>query len=566
MAKYYGRSKKVGKLADSVFSIVKGQTIERSAAVAPANPKTEKQYNVRMRWSNIISSWNSYQLALRGLFEFKSKTESDYNRFVSLNVQTETPVFLDKNESELKAVVIAPYIVSEGSLKSIKIRGTRANSYTDICVGQLIITATTTIAELSTAILQYNGNRFREGDNLCYLSCMQDVDSVTHAPTAIVNRFRLHIDTTDTRKVWDVVASWGFNSVVSGQFNFIGHGDRIGYGGFAWIHTRLVGNTRHCSSQRLIVDNDDILNDYSSNEYFNRAAESYGAKQPDSFYIDGSGGGSISQTLVNPLVSSLRMGSGASPNIALGALKANFATKGNFEMDTNQQPYLALVIKGVNLDTVRSVRVHIQSYTGISYLEYNVNEDAYEGSDSSKLLLCQQLYAVLYDVIQIKKVEISDQYYNYYTLWQESMGIRSGSYFYIPDNEINNSGGNPAGENPYITSALFFDGENLKDLSEVPYVSENQKIRLYGTNLDKLDDEDYLYNLNRVGDTNEDIQLLFDTAEHSEYCDVVISQDSARDLSQARGRYPIYWYVQVYHPTEHDLWFNQESHYGSKNP
>ena len=62
------------------------------------------------------------------------------------------------------------------------------------------------------------------GDNICYISALQDVAAESHVPMAVVNRFRLHIDVEDTRKVWETVASWGFVSVAKGTVYVLGPG------------------------------------------------------------------------------------------------------------------------------------------------------------------------------------------------------------------------------------------------------------------------------------------------------------------------------------------------------
>lgn len=544
MAIYYSRSKKKGKLADSVFSIVKGKTIERSAAVEPANPKTEKQYSLRMRWANVISAWNSMQLSLQGCFEFKAKDESDYNRFVSLNIKTGQPIFLTKEQAALKGCIIAPYLVSEGSLRSIKISGTKAGSYTDIVLGSLVIDADTTIGALSQAILENNGLRFKAGDNICYISALQDVAAESHVPMAVVNRFRLHLDLEDTRKVWDTVASWGFVSVAKGSVYVLGHGASIGTGGFAWIHTRLVGNRPYVSTQRLICDNDDLLDEYSSNEQFNVASESYGAKGAKTFFIDDSGGGSISQTQVAPLVSSLKVGHGASVNIALGALSGNFATKSEKAFSMSPDEYFALVIKGTSLDRVSKVWVNFDSLTyGVQCtIVFNVSTDAYEGSGPSQLLLAKQ-YADILEIGAVASIEIAGADEHRHLLWGSAFGIND-NYHYIEEGTINNQGAEDP-TNPGIQNVTAGLSSRLTSLSNIKALLAESLIHFSGSNLAQLSGNCNVV-VQRIGEETEVVDITpVSTSYTDNSFDWAVVTTTGDGINDDRSQPAVRWVVRV---------------------
>ena len=81
-----------------------------------------------------------------GSFGGARNGRSDYNKFVSANLG-KAPVYLTKQEAQAGASIVAPYEVTHGSIKSIKINGKGNQAVTDISLGNLAITDETTVKE-----------------------------------------------------------------------------------------------------------------------------------------------------------------------------------------------------------------------------------------------------------------------------------------------------------------------------------------------------------------------------------------------------------------------------------
>lgn len=139
----------------------------------------------------------------RGAFESKKQTWSDYNAFVSANSKI-SPVYLTKGEAEQGAAVVAPYVVTKGSLPSVAVVSDETNEQfvSDLYVGDLVIAGTTTAAELSAA-LRANNNNMQEGDQVSFILNFQG--TTTDGVPYITSRYyEFIIDSSDNRTLADL--------------------------------------------------------------------------------------------------------------------------------------------------------------------------------------------------------------------------------------------------------------------------------------------------------------------------------------------------------------------------
>lgn len=282
MAKGSGIIRKVaGKVGDLVYFVRGGQQIIRGVSTSTKNPRTDAQMMQRMKWPNVLAVYKVLQPYMKDCFENKSGGQTDYNRFMGINLNS-TPVYLEKDEVRLGAAIVAPYVISQGSLPSIQVSG--ATPTTDIALGTLTIGDATTVAEFAQAVVQ-NNSGFRFGDQISFFKLRQEEDSQDGYPYITVSAIRVCLDPADTSTLRSVAPASGF-STVSGT---LGTDAALSGAGVAWVHSRSVDGKTHVSSQRLLVDND-LLEERASADMLAAATRSYGGSNSVFIRPDGTSG------------------------------------------------------------------------------------------------------------------------------------------------------------------------------------------------------------------------------------------------------------------------------------
>lgn len=266
-----------GSAGNLTFSVKGGEQIMSARIGKVKNPRTPAQVFQRVKFPNIVSVYRSFHGLLDECFEQKRRKKrarniNNFNCFVSANLFS-SPVFLTRAESAAGYCIAAPYQVSEGSLPAIITQGTGTDTYTDIALGDLEITDDTTIAQFSNAVVR-NNSLYEYGDAICYLSALQTVEVATGIPRVTTGLYKVTLDAANDEPLRAVAPSFGF-SVVSGR---LGHGESIGQGAFAWIHSRHSYEGLQVSSQRLVACNA-LFRQYNDNAALDAAIRTYGAQQ-----------------------------------------------------------------------------------------------------------------------------------------------------------------------------------------------------------------------------------------------------------------------------------------------
>ena len=274
MAIFNGVLKKLeGSMGGMTFRNVAGQTIVSEKVTKTTNPRTHAQMARRVTLANLVSTYRLMQQSNLKGFETKERKQSDYNAFVSQNIDA-VRVFLTKQQANAQACVAAPYVITAGSLPAIVI-GTTASTgqwKTDISI-DTTISGTTTIGALSSDILRLNTG-YKIGDQISYISLRQVFDAVSEMPYVKLYRSDLILDPESTENVWATCGATGFTTVAG----YLGHSAEQIQGAFAWVHSRNVSGNLAVSTQRLVVNND-ILSQFSSAVAMEKAIMSYGEEK-----------------------------------------------------------------------------------------------------------------------------------------------------------------------------------------------------------------------------------------------------------------------------------------------
>ena len=240
------------------------------------------QQHQRMKWVNIIRMYSGIAPLLKNGFEKKMAQQSDYNMFVRLN-SAASPVYLTKSEADGGGCIAAPYQITQGSLPSIVITGEGAEAKTDIALGSLTISASTTVAEFAKAVVDNNAD-FDYGDQISFYDVLQRVNAETQIPYCQFSASYVVLDKNSTVKLLDQVNNAGFASVGG----VLAHGEDEGDGVFAWVHSRYDGGKTRVSTQ-FLINNNSLLDDYKSDDAYAAACKSYGGVSTVFLQPDGTG-------------------------------------------------------------------------------------------------------------------------------------------------------------------------------------------------------------------------------------------------------------------------------------
>lgn len=260
-----------GKVGDLVFARRLGQQTTRAYNSNPRDAKTRSQVTQRVKIANVIAMYRAMKNVCNHSFEGLGVGQSCYNAFVKANL-TGNNVSLTKEAASLGACIVAPYLISRGSLASIIVEGTGEDAVTNISVGSLAISGTTTIGDFAKAVVANNAG-IEHGDQLTYVSCVQQTDANTGYPVVVCGIYEVTLDSNSKDLLRKFIPEVG-SSVKNG---YLAHGSLIGRGGFAWILSRKpVGGSLMVSTQRLILTSPDVYNEYVTESANTRAITSYG--------------------------------------------------------------------------------------------------------------------------------------------------------------------------------------------------------------------------------------------------------------------------------------------------
>ena len=265
------------KLGGSVIYQAMGQTRQRALATEVRNPRTQSQMNQRVKWANLVNLYRANQSWMKYAFETKKATQSDYNKFMSLNV-TNSNIFLTKNIAAAGGCVIQSYLFTQGSLPSIEVNYSSGNNYwdTNIFLGAGYEFLNTSVASFTRTVLD-NNPAIQEGDQLSFIRMTQLTNSDNGAPYVIVRKYEVVLSLTNQANLWDFLPHEYIDSTEDADMARLIVLDSNQAGGFLLILSRTTGGRTLVSTQRLIVANNNaLISAYSSENALQTAISSYG--------------------------------------------------------------------------------------------------------------------------------------------------------------------------------------------------------------------------------------------------------------------------------------------------
>lgn len=264
------------KLGGSVLYQAMGQTRQRELAANVANPRTNSQMEQRTRWANLVNFYRVNAGWMKFAYETKKTNQSEYNKFMSLNVPS-ARIYLPKSLASQGGCVVDAYQMTQGSLASIEVLKNGAAWHTNLYFASIDeLDENSTIGEVTAQLLPANP-ALREGDQLSFLRFTQMTNSSTGVPFVVVRKYEVILKANDTRRFFDFMPEDYVTYGGTPQAPCMIVSDSGNAGGFLLVLSRTIGGKTYVSSQSIVVANNSALIDaYSSDTAKQEAIDSYG--------------------------------------------------------------------------------------------------------------------------------------------------------------------------------------------------------------------------------------------------------------------------------------------------
>ena len=269
-----------GKLGKKLVmrNTAKGQILAKAPRKASQPRRSEKQANTRFQMSNLLANYRLYSGKLAEAFENKGAGLSDANMYVSVNWGYQ-PVYMTRQMRLQGCCVLAENMICTGSIAPIGYELVDGKLVSDLSMGSLVIGESTTVGQLTAAVLQ-NNDLWEEGDQLtCFIGTQLTGSDGLPRCTMKAEKVILNLD--DETKLWDVAGADGFST----KDGYLAGGVVLANMGMAWVHSRNTGSQTKVSTQRLVVVSD-VLAQYQTYQAMRAAAESYGGINSKAVYLN----------------------------------------------------------------------------------------------------------------------------------------------------------------------------------------------------------------------------------------------------------------------------------------
>lgn len=276
VVKNFSQVDQSGRLGEQVFYVVNGETRSRKLAAKVNNPRTVQQMEQRTKWANLVNFYRANRDWMKYAFENKKRNQSDYNKFMSLNVAN-SRIYLPKSFANQGACIVDAYTMTQGSLPSIETTKTSTGWATNLYLTDAnALPENPTVGEVSRQLLEVNP-ALRDGDQLSFIRLTQQTNPVTGVPYVIVRKYEVILNSSSVKFFYDYMPIDYIVFDGGGSTHFIEVNDSGNAGGFLMILSRTISGKTYVSSQNIIVANNAALIDaYSSSNAKQSAIDSYG--------------------------------------------------------------------------------------------------------------------------------------------------------------------------------------------------------------------------------------------------------------------------------------------------
>lgn len=263
------------RLAGAVLYSTSGRTIARALASNVKNPRTPPQMAQRVKWANLVNLYRANQSWMTKAFETKKENQSDYNKFMSLNVAS-SHVYLTKQEASIGTCVVGPYRITDGTLESIAQSESSGFLQTNILLEGISGSVRDMTIRDFTDIVTKNNNWIQVGDQISFILNEQIMDSVSSTLRCNVVKEELILDDISTEKVGSKMPYAKLATVEISGKTYLAADLSSKIGAAAFVLSRQQSGRTLVSSQYLTMfGNEDIYATYTSKAQMRAAMKSY---------------------------------------------------------------------------------------------------------------------------------------------------------------------------------------------------------------------------------------------------------------------------------------------------
>lgn len=271
--------KQVGRVGAYSMYVRAGEQIVRQRQNASnygdTASRTYAQQLRRVMWSNLVNQFRIISFWQPRAYENIRAGQTDYNKFMSLNVNAAS-LPLTKQMASDGATIVTPVIVSQGSLPSpstSKVQGA------DVFALGLLGDSTaeiTSVGELSAVIIANNPN-YIEGDALCFVGLRNWLD-LSETPRAACEYVEVVLNPADSTLLAELAPSFTLEYVSQkSEFEFYwGGAESQPVIAGACVHTRRNVSLLSVSTEKLVMLDDSIINMFSGEDWLQECIDSYG--------------------------------------------------------------------------------------------------------------------------------------------------------------------------------------------------------------------------------------------------------------------------------------------------
>lgn len=269
----------IGTLGGAVYYMRAGENVAREKAAFVTNPRSTSQMNQRVRLANLVNFYRANRSWMfRGAFENKAAKLSDYNAFVSRNIQT-SDIALTKAEANAGAVIADTYQVTDGSLPMANVIVSGRQALLQVA-GILEEDGPDTEDFINGILSSYPGVQL--GDQLSCIALLNKRDA-NGVPRLQVKAYEMtvHIPTSSE----GIVNLSDFFTGPDDELTIVGANGGFKFGvtaptdvalGYAICFSRTTSSGIKVSPSFVVLTDDTFKDGYSSAEQFQKAIDSYG--------------------------------------------------------------------------------------------------------------------------------------------------------------------------------------------------------------------------------------------------------------------------------------------------
>lgn len=262
--------------------------------------RTEAQMLRRVKWGNLVNVYKSMASWQPKAYEFKAAGQTDYNIFMSMNINS-AMCALTKDMANNGCAVQEGFWVSRGSLPPVERAVTDPSGGIGTNITMTITpSASTTVGQLSADIIN-NNPLYQDGDNLAFILFTNFIDNRGY-PYLSTRYSELTLNPSSTELLQSIPL---LDRIIPGDNNDLAF--RCGAAlssesGLVIIHTRRESGILKVSSQSIWGTGETLIDQFSGQSWIQSCIASYGidSRVP----LDpGEGGGGTSD--INVLASSV---------------------------------------------------------------------------------------------------------------------------------------------------------------------------------------------------------------------------------------------------------------------